>query len=233
VATALALVTASAALAQGTNQQDARLVRQSLRAVEQESGAPLAGVDIVDVATGRRAVTSIDGSARISIRRADSASVLARKVGFVPRQVRFALADTVVTIRFQRLTTLEAATVTSEGVSPELVHKLRMVGFLQRRQTTAASASSFITDTDIARLKPFKISDITERLASRRGCITYLDGVRVQPPISSSRGYRQGVDVLVVPTEVAAVEIYRGAAVVPPQFQSMGRTDCVVLYWLK
>jgi hypothetical protein len=205
----------------------------SLKTVDAQSGSAIGGVQIDIVGVGSR-VTDSGGVARFEVLRLDSATIVARKIGYARSMIAVSLRDsTKITVRLQKVANLPSVTVREDGVAPDLLHKLRTVGFIERRTSSAAPSSSFITDADIKRWKPQLVSDITARLGKPvANCTAYVDGVAVNTS-GRAMGMRQGIDVLFLPSELAAVEVYVRSSVTPSQFPARGRSSCVVLYWLR
>ena len=65
-------------------------------------------------------------------------------------------------------------------------------------------------------------------------CLTYVDGIQVAGGSTRGNTYRQGINALVQPSEVAAMEVYR-LSEAPPQYVPTLATavPCVLLIWLK
>lgn len=105
---------------------------------------------------------------------------------------------------------------------------------------------TFLTYEDIERIDPVNTSDIFRAIpgmnALRNGQITsgrsqgslqsfepcrmqyYLDGVKVTAPM---------IDVI-LPNVIAGIEVYRGAATIPPIFRSQSNANCgVIAVWRK
>ncbi|HSA56731.1 MAG TPA: hypothetical protein VLE53_13560, partial [Gemmatimonadaceae bacterium] len=63
----------------------------------------------------------------------------------------------------------------------------------------------------------------------------YLDGLRVFPTLGGGAGTRvdDSLDTLVIPTDVAAIEIYPYPVDAPPQYQSLNGRCGVILLWTK
>jgi hypothetical protein len=146
-------------------------------------------------------------------------------------------------------------------------HVGKLAGFYSRMESSAAPPSSFVTREEIERTNPRQTSDLVKvRGARATGCLTgkvYVDGVlsvspaQVQaaqsmplPTNLSTQGTRpmprrprparirpeEAVDFL-PPDHIAAMEIYRGAAEAPAEFNAtaspgMG-SGCVILIWTR
>jgi hypothetical protein len=155
--------------------------------------------------------------------------------------------------------------VVEERETPHRTGKL--AAFYERMESSGAPRSTFVTRDEIDRLNPRRTSDIVKVRGSRAtGCLNgkvYVDGVLsaspaqvrsldnlLPPPATSPQGTRltrgrsrsprvppeQAVDI-VPPDEVAAMEIYRGAAQAPAQYLGTAEpgmaAGCVILIWTR
>ncbi len=128
------------------------------------------------------------------------------------------------------------------GKEPNLM--LRQVGFYHRRRF---EAGTFFTQADIARENPTRTSDLFRRIPGFRvftdGSIASTRGI---PSISRGFGmcevdyYIDGLNVMapdvdvVIPTSISAMEIYRGAASIPPLVRGSHNPKCgVVAIWTR
>ena len=213
--------------------------RISVRVIDAANESTLPDVQIQLVGSQTRPRLASDGAFVIDVmgQRSDTAVLVVRQVGFEAQTIRLALVSATVNtiVRLRRIVALPVEEVVASGVSPDLLQKLKSVGFLERRTSSAAPASSFITDADIKRWKPTLVSHITARLGrSLGGCTTYVDGVQVNTASGpKGTGLRRGIDALLLPSEIAAVEVYRRMSEVPTRFAATGRAQCVILYWLR
>lgn len=226
---ALVLLVCAAA---STSAQQTHERRIAIKVIDGGFGTAIADAIVEVVGVGTR-ITDSTGLALFDVLLQDSAVAIARKLGYSQRTLTFSpRASGDVTIRLDPVT-LPSVTVREDGVAPDLLHKLRTVGFIERRTSSAAPSSSFITDADLKRWKPQLVSDITARLGkSVSNCTAYVDGVAVNVA-GRAMGMRQGIDVLFLPSDLAAVEVYVRSSVTPSQFPARGRSNCVVLYWLR
>jgi hypothetical protein len=123
------------------------------------------------------------------------------------------------------------------GKDSELKHVL--AGFDQRRKL---GFGHFITRADIEKARPLRFTDLVRStpglkvvpgrhneslIVSTReygnSCVSdiYINGTRLTDPT--------GIDIMVDPNEVAAIEVYAGSSDTPPQF---GRGKCgSVVIW--
>jgi hypothetical protein len=135
---------------------------------------------------------------------------------------------------------LEPVTVEAQEVN----RKLSSAGFFQRMGT---EHGTFIMEEEIERLSPRNTSELIRRIpgfgvardgsvASRRGIPSisqgfsacnidyYIDGVHADGGMVDD----------VLPNAIAAMEVYTGAATIPPAFRVSGNPRCgVVVIWTK
>lgn len=125
----------------------------------------------------------------------------------------------------------------------DTVRRLELAGFYERRNTTGAPRSAFVTAERIARFT--MLSDVSRIVDSRRdfcGGNLYLDGVRVDVPENSvgrrrtGGSYKSGLDALLDPKTIAGIEFY-SVADAPSAYnitRPSGPARCgVTLIWTK
>jgi hypothetical protein len=143
----------------------------------------------------------------------------------------------------------------------------KLAAFYERMEAGTVPRSSFVTRDEIDRLGPRRTSDIVKTRGPRAtGCLNgkvYVDGVlsvspaqvqslqgllpaptqtqgnrlaRARPRTSPRVPTEQAVDVI-PPEDVAAIEIYRGAAQAPAQYGGTAEPGmapgCVILIWTR
>jgi hypothetical protein len=211
------------------------------------SGNPVAGADVSLVGEGIGAVTTGNGHFELNGVRSGVHTIVVRRVGFQLGAAEFDITLT-------SSTRVDMGTIVLLPVAMELDpilveaeaarQTLHMTGFFQRQR---AETGTFITFEDIDVLSPQRTSELLRRIpgfrvardgsaASARGvpsissgfssCMVnyYIDGVHSDAP---------NVDVL-IPTSIAGIEIYTGAATTPPTFRVAGNAKCgVVAIWTK
>lgn len=170
------------------------------------------------------------------------------------RQVGYRVGSMALELTVERSTTVDLGVVGMVPIATELSplvvtgeepnDRLRQVGFYRRRRL---EAGTFFTQADIAKENPTLTSDLFRRIpgfrvftdgsvASTRGIPSisrgfgmcevdyYIDGLHMMAP---------DVDV-VIPTSISAMEIYRGAASIPPLFRRSNNPKCgVVAIWTR
>jgi hypothetical protein len=210
-------------------------VSQSMRVVDSATSQPIERAEILIVghATIR---TSEVGVASLRFLNPGTYRLTIRRVGYESRTivVSRSVGDTSVINAELAPLTQSLPTITTEARRDR---KLEMMGFYERRKSSAAPAKAFVTAEDLERWKPALLSDVRYRTGrSLSGCTTYIDGVVASAAGGRGNTFRSGIDALVTPMQVSAMEIYRGPEV-PVQYSSPGAGRrapvCVVLIWLK
>lgn len=225
--------------------QSSRPVRV-LGVFDDVTGQPLAGVEVVDLTTGTRAITSTTGTISLAWLGPGTTILQARKVGFRNRFVPVSTspADTVpITLVLVPIAPSLPAVITTARARADTVRKLTRAGFYDRRQSSGAPASAFVTAEQLDKWKPSLLSDLEYRTGRKfmGACDDiYVDGILLSQQsqlrlLNSTR--KQGIDALVAPEDVAGMEIYR-VGDVPAQYNRTVPPGCppdrhVLLIWLK
>ena len=215
--------------------------------VDSLTGAPLPGA-IVSLHGGENTiVTGVNGRFSLAGVGSGDATVEIRRPGFKVGTVAFEITVTrPVTVDLGAIS-LSALVVELDPVvveAREIDRKLNSVGFFQRMGT---EQGTFITRQEIARRSPRNTSELVRRIpgfqvqtdgsvASRRGvpgmnqafstCQIeyYIDGVHADGSMIDD----------VLPAAIAAMEVYTGAATIPPAFRISGNARCgVVVIWTR
>ena len=213
-------------------------------------GKPIEGADVADLGAGTSGVTLASGV--IAFVRADTGATFinVRKLGYRSEMIAVSggSRDTVpVTVVLERAQALPAVVTKARPGTrgpADTLRQLELNGFYDRRLTTGAPSSSFLTAEKIEKLT--LVSDAAA-LTGRQFCNSnlYLNGVRVidMAAVAASsksprpRGFKSApVDQLVSPSEVLAIEFYRTADT-PLEYNSTkpaGSPDCgATLIWTK
>ena len=198
---------------------------------------------------GRRVIA--DDSGRFSIPSPPArVQLIVRRIGFAPEEVVLeTMPDTVVRVQL-RPVAASLPEITIEGRAAFV--SLDLSGFYQRMKDAERGINHgyFITPEDLDFRKPTQILNMAEGVPAVRvehnilsprsdilrgqgGCLmsVYLDRVRIAgkaPPLVDDF-----VNELVLPQQVAGIEIYPRAIGAPPQYQSSANTCGVVLIWSK
>jgi hypothetical protein len=206
--------------------------------VRNENGEPLGGAQLMVWGNGNTATARDDGRFVISGLPAGTQTVEARYVGFAPTRVTVDLVSgrTVSTT----ITMSEHADVLDEvtvyGAARQLANDL--AGFNQRRKL---GFGRFITRADIEKKNPIRFTDLLRETPGLRivatGGLDYaivashggIAGGACQPLVFINGTVlvnSEGIDMMVEPQEIAAVEIYNGVGETPPQFRGGMRGEC-------
>lgn len=198
----------------------------TLRGVVVDSGgSPLAGARVGLPTSSAVAVTDSAGSFALSGLVAGSQVIVVRRLGYLPAEMVVHL-----TLREPRevVVRLDTYVPVLEAVLIDARRNLALerVGFTGRQRS---GLGRHLSPLDLAKRHAFNVSDFLRHLPPpRRGafsepCTTYwVDGMR----------WRGNVDDFMVPTEVAAMEIY-SHAFAPAEFRDNGENCRVVVIWTK
>ena len=201
-----------------------------------ETKAPLADVQIVLVGTKLEWRTTAAGVAELRNLPAGDHILRLRRIGYQPHSEFVSLAPrdtTKLTIWLKPLSVLLPEVLVS---TREEQYERKLSGFLSRRRAGIAPASSYITEDDLRKWAAVRWS---EALARTSGVQTDVSGgIRVR---GCSRfalfldGALLANDLLeAIPLNtVAAIEVYRGAAQIPAQFNATRRGCGAVVVWTK
>jgi hypothetical protein len=232
------------ALAQDAPTAPAKPTGRVVGVFDAATGLPVVDATVEDMFTGWSAATTTTGTVSLSF--VDTAGTMLRvkKIGYVPQSmaVRNAPADTspitIVLHPAARLLPAATTTVKTFRGPADTVRKLELAGFYDRRQSTGAPSRSFIARKELDRL--YLLSDLI-RFTGRPICKAnlYIDGVRViVPDLNSIRRkqsevFKDGIDALLNPSQVAGVETYR-AADGPAQYNATNAQMCgATLIWTR
>ncbi len=204
------------------------------RLVDTETGRPVETAAVSVVGRPTEVASDRQGLFRLTGVPAGRHELQVRRLGYAP--LRHA-----VDVTTGRTTELEISLVREPMELEPLVvsttrsRRLEIKGFYERQHWgELLGLGTFYTAADIERRRPLRISNMIEELPSvragmfnaRAGCTmaVYLDNIQVG---SSS------LDALVLPIEVAGVEVYRGAASLPAEFGGSDSRCGVVVVWTK
>lgn len=205
--------------------------------VRNDQGKPLGGAQLMVWGSGRSTTSNDDGKFRITGLPAGTQTVETRYVGYSPERVTVDLvSDRTVPVTIamsQRADVLDAVTVYGQT---QLDRDL--AGFNTRRKL---GFGRFITRADIAKQNPLRFTDLLRSTPGLRivatGGLDYsivashggIAGGACQPLIYINGvllANSSGIDMMVEPNEIAAVEIYNGVGETPPQFRGGTKGEC-------
>lgn len=203
------------------------------RVVDRETGRPVATAAVSVLGRPAEAASDRQGLFRLTGVPAGKHELRVRRLGYAP------LRHTV-DVTTGHTTELEIGLVREPvGLEPLVVsttrsRRLEIKGFYERKHWgELLGLGTFYTAEDIERRNPLRISHMIAELPSirsglynaRTGCkmSVYLDNA----PVGSSLGS------LVLPIEVAGIEVYKGAASLPGEFSGSGSRCGVVVVWTK
>ena len=219
----LALATVLCA-ASATAQAPTMLVRGS---VYDSTGAPLENAEIIVLGSSLAATTTTEGVFSVASVPRGTTVLRFRRLGFQARTLIVEPGDTIDLAIELRPLVARLSPVVVKGAEEQYAAK--MAGFAERMRDGARS--SFVTRADIERQRPFRVSDLlqlraTSRCRAGRGAV-FVDGI-------SAPGF--DVDRL-SPHDIEAIEIYRGPAQIPAQFNVMmpngSKPGCVTVVWTR
>lgn len=212
------------------------------------TGYPLVGAFVSLVDLDRTVVTGLNGRFELGGVGTGDVTVQVRRPGFRSGSVHLEITVTrAVTVDLGTIVlsplVVELDPVVVEGA--EVDRKLNRVGFFQRMGT---EHGTFLTREEIERRSPQNTTDLIRRIpgfnVTQGGVGNSVSGARGVPGISQGFS-RCGIDYYidgvhadgsivddVLPDAIAAMELYTGAATIPPAFRISGNPKCgVVLIW--
>ena len=217
---------------------------------DEGTGAPIAGARVINLANGLAVETSRTGTVSLFFVDTTTGLIRVTKLGYAPMLTVVANSprDTVpltIVLAHEGQTLPTVVTRGRRHLTPrgpaDTVPRLDDVGFYDRRYTTGAPSSSFITAKQLSGMRTL---DDLQRISGRPICAgnIYLDGIRISVP---SRNWGDGrislattspLDMIVPIGEIAGVEMYNGADA-PEEFNATeangAMLGCVTLIWTK
>lgn len=204
--------------------------------IDSATQRPLADVQVLDLRTRRSTFTTATGRALVTFPDSAGALISFRSVGYQPltRLVGPEYADSSLTISLVPLPQPLPGVETSgragtPGRGPaDTLRLLELNGFYERRRSTSAPGSAFVTEEKLSRLTT--LAD-TRHLTGRSLCVQnlYVDGMRVRVDRSFYSWLR--------PDRVAGIELYTHASEIPAMYNvtlpSGSTAICATLIWTK
>jgi hypothetical protein len=241
-----ALPAAVASAAKDTAGAPIRLPRGRARVfgrVVNKNGGPVVGARVGLMGTSAATLTKANGDFVLDSLPAGTQALVVRQFGYRPAEQAVDLSS-----RAPARVTVQLGAYVPELSPVEVVSRrdegLQKVGFLDRKRNSAGGY--FLGPDQLEKRNPTKFTDIlrttpgirvsetngqatisSTRSSQGGGCVTmYVDGSPWQQLEAGD------LDSFVQPDEVAAIEVYNGAAV-PPQFQTPGQSCASVVVWTK
>lgn len=203
---------------------------------DEATGAALAEVQLILLGTGREWRTTATGAALLRGLPTGDHVLRVRRLGYAPHSEFLVLSprdSTPLTLVLRPLPVLLPEVTVS---AREALYERRLSGFLQRRRSSAAPASSFITEQDLRQWGAVRWTDALSRTSGvqssvsgairLRGCgrfAVFLDGQLLAD---------NDLSMISLPM-VAAIEVYRGAAQIPPEFNVTRGACGALVVWTK
>ena len=226
-----------------------RVIRGTVR---DTAGRALSGVQ-VNLVTGQRTTTDDAGRFRISAPSREEVLLDIRRVGFTPSLYTFGEgADTTLDVVLLPLAQqLDAVKVNARGSSG-----VGLEGFDQRMRDRehGAGAGYFITGAEIERRQAARVTSLFDevpgifvlRVSFNRSSIfarsrtfsgkcpanVYIDGTRIMEKFDTGEP-GVAVDELLIPSNIAGIEVYSSGNTAPPAYQGLNGSCAVVVIWTK
>jgi carboxypeptidase family protein/TonB-dependent receptor-like protein len=225
------------------------------RVSEAGSNQPIASAVVRLAGSGRRTLTDATGEFRLADLPSGPVTFYVRAIGYHPIVVDLLLEpgdsvrlDSAVLALRPAPIELPGVAVTSDSIQHEA---LTLVGFYERR---GRGFGAFLEQSELSRWNPHALSDVLRHLpgvrvvsnpnyghtAPRadfrpyllelRGCrsiMFFLNGAS----LGSSSDPQFDIDLLLLPQEISAVEVYRGPSEIPLQYNATNSLCGVVLLW--
>jgi hypothetical protein len=193
----------------------------------EQSFEPIVGAEIIDLGTGTKAVTTTTGTISLAYLETGMTILQVRKVGFASKMVPVKVSPddtgsvTVVLASLQ--TTLPTVTTTERYSTADPRWKLEVAGFYDRQHSSGAPQSAYVTAEQIATWKLTSLSDLKKHTGRSVCGDVFIDGARQDMTAlgGGGRNYRQGIDELLKPENIAGIEIYTAAEAPLEYFQAI------------
>ncbi|WP_420447449.1 carboxypeptidase regulatory-like domain-containing protein [Candidatus Palauibacter sp.] len=204
------------------------------RVVDRETGRPVATAAVSVLGRPTEAASDRQGLFRLTGVPVGQHELRVRRLGYAP------LLHTV-DVTTGHTTELEIGLVREPVELEPLVvsttrsRRLEIKGFFERKHWgELLGLGTFYTVQDIERRRPLRISQMIEELPSiRMGLLNARSGCRLSVYLDNVSVGAKNIDKLVLPIEVAGVEVYRGAASLPAEFGGSDSRCGVAVVWTK
>jgi hypothetical protein len=209
---------------------------EKIRVLDDSTRLPIEGVEVVNTRSGWSGRTSSEGVVAVPV---DTSGLFLsiRRIGYYALTVHLAHAPSDTSTKTLTLVALTpslppvltlGSTRSGRRGPADTVHALELNGFYDRRVSTAAPGSAFVTSERLAKLS--RITDV--RYLTGRGICTanlYLNGARFSQGMSVAR--------VVQPGQVLGIELYSHVAEIPAAYNrtlpSGMLSPCATLIWTK
>jgi hypothetical protein len=236
------LVVASLAAAQQPAPKLAAYRGRIIGVYDLNTGAPIEGVEVLDVASGTKALTTATGTVSLAYLPDGGSTVRIRKLGYTPITQFIAVSptDTVpLTLLLTPNVTVLPAVVTKDSAPHYISPGLR--AFEERRK---AGFGRFVTEDELRKSDTREMPDVLRSVPGVTiGCNTRTPRVCTAGSFRGGRGqgcpyliYVDGIrmtnlNLLMLPvSQFAGVEVY-SAATIPPMYNMTGTACGVLLFW--
>jgi hypothetical protein len=194
-------------------------VGRILGVFDDATGRPVGGVEVLDLATGSKMLTSETGTISLSWLSAGSTFLRVRKLGYMSKLQPVAVSptDTVsITMVLVPVSQQLPAVMTTGAAAGDTVRGLQLNGFYERRRSSGAPSHAFITADQLRQWNVNYLGDLKTRTGRGVCGEVYVDGLLINGgvwlgPGDSASKPRVDVDVVV------GIETYFGAEL-PAQF---------------
>ncbi len=204
------------------------------RLIDKETGRPVATAAVGVVGRPTEAASDRQGLFRLTGVPAGQHELRVRRLGYAPLSHRVDVTSGLTT-ELEIGLVREPVELEPLVVSTTRSRRLEIKGFYERKDWgELLGLGSFYTAEDIERRNPLRISHMVQDVPgirmglenARTGCPlrVILDNIIVDADV---------IDDLVLPIEIAGVEVYKGAASLPAEFGGADSRCGVVVVWTK
>ena len=204
------------------------------RLVDRETGRPVATAAVSVVGRPTEAASDGQGVFRLTGVPAGQHELRVRRLGYAP--LRHAVdVTTGHTTELEIRLVRDPVELEPLVVSTTRSRRLEIKGFYERKHWgELLGLGTFYTAADIERRRPLRISHMIAELPSiRMGLLNARTGCHLSVYLDNMRVGADNIDALVLPIEVAGVEVYRGAASLPAEFGGSDSRCGVAVVWTK
>ena len=215
---------------------DAQAADRLVGVYDEETGAALADVQLILLGTGREWRTTATGAAVLRDLPSGDHVLRVRRLGYAPHSEFLTLSprdSAPLTLVLRPLPVLLPEVVVR---ARETLYERRLSGFLERRRSSVAPASSFISEQDLRTWGAVRWTDALARTSgvhsSASGAISLRGCGRLSVFLDGQLLASNDLSAIALPM-VAAIEVYRGAAQIPAEFNVTARACGALVVWTK